>query len=374
MRIVVCCHTAGLAGAELAIAESCRALHGQGHQVFVVVPEAGPFIAHVAPWTAGHQIIAQDHWTGTAALTPWQKLKFVRGFLGSAIKIARYARAVRADLVITNTSTIPAGALGAALARVPHIWYVHEFVQEDHGLVWQYGQRPSYMIMHRLSRGLIVNSVAVRHKLERFMPRHKLSVVYCACDIDWEPLAPDALPNAPVLLMAGALSEGKNQALAISALAEPPLAQLGARMACIGNGAPHMLAGLRDLARSLGVADRLEIHPHQADRRAVFAKGRLLVVASRAEAFGRVTVEAQKSGLPVLVADAGAAREVVADGQTGLLFEPGQAEDLAAKAAQLLADPEGWATIRKAALDSATKRFSLQTHAEQLAAAIAAAR
>lgn len=374
MRIVICCHTAGLAGAELAIAESCRALHSQGHQVFVVVPQEGPFLGHVTPWITGCRIVAQDHWTGNAELTSWQKIKFVRGFVRTAFKIAAYLRTVRADVVITNTSTIPAGALGAALARVPHLWYVHEFVEEDHGLVWQYGQTRSYALMNRLSRGLIVNSLAVRQKLEKFIPSSKLHLVYCACEIDWQPIMPSELPEAPVLLMAGAISEGKNQALAVSALAANPLQQIGARLVCIGSGTPQMIDRLWSLATSLGVADRLKINPHQADRRAVFAQGRILVVASRAEAFGRVTVEAQKSGIPVLVADAGAAREVVAPQQTGLLFEAGNAQDLATKAAQLLTDHESWATFCQAAQADAANRFSLQTHAQQLAAALAAAR
>ncbi len=372
MRIVICCHTAGLAGAELAIAESCRALQGQGHQVFVVVPQEGPFLSHVAPWITGYQVIAQDHWTGTAELTAWQKVKFIRGFVRTALKIAAFVRAVRADVVITNTSTIPAGALGAALARVHHIWYVHEFVEEDHGLVWQYGQTRSYALMNRLSHGLIVNSLAVRQKLEKFIPSSKLHLVYCACEIDWHPIRPSELPGAPVLLMAGAISEGKNQALAVCALAEPLLYGLGTRLVCIGSGTPQMIDRLWSQATSLGVADRLEIYPHQANRRAVFAQGRILVVASRAEAFGRVTVEAQKSGIPVLVADAGAAREVVTPQQTGLLFEAGNAQDLAAKAAQLLTNHQDWAAICRAAQEDAFNRFSLQNHAQQLAAALAA--
>lgn len=373
MRIAIFCHTAGMAGAELAIAESIRALMEHGHEVYVAVPEDGPFLRHVEPYIAGHTLLYQDHWTGTASLTLWQKIKFLRGYFHAAQKAKNWLRQTQADVALTNTSTIVAGALGAAWAGVPHVWYIHEFVVEDHGLVWQYGELLSYRLMNALSRSLIVNSLAVKAKLQRFIPTEKLHLVYCATEIDWQPLQDSDLPSAPTLLMAGAISEGKNQTLAVQALAEKPLTDLQASLVVIGAGPEAEKSGLRTLAESLGVADRLDIFPFSTDRRAVFGLGRALIVASRAEAFGRVTVEAQKSGLPVLVADAGAAREVVEDGHTGLLFQSGDPASLARAAARLLSDPFLFASLQHAGREEALRRFSLQTHWEQLLPALQAA-
>ena len=373
MRIAIICHTAGLAGAELAIAESIQAMREAGHEVYVVVPEEGPFLSHVDGHLSGHRIIYQDHWTGVAHLTLWQKVKFLRGYMRAGRAISAYLKEIGADVVVTNTSTIVAGALGAAWAGVPHLWYVHEFVVEDHGLVWQYGQGFSYRVMNWLSKAIVVNSLAVKAKLARYIPEAKLHLAYCATEIDWPPLETTELPAAPILLMAGALSEGKNQALAVRALAEPELAALRAKLCIVGSGPATERRRLIDLAESLGVAERVEILPFNADRRAVFGLGRVLVVASRAEAFGRVTVEAQKSGLAVLVADAGAAREVVEDGLTGLLFEPGSASGLAQAAARLFKEPDLYENVRRQGLAEASRRFSLQAHWTQLRAALAAA-
>jgi glycosyltransferase involved in cell wall biosynthesis len=46
-----------------------------------------------------------------------------------------------------------------------------------------------------------------------------------------------------------------------------------------------------------------------------------------------------RGGRPVVASRLGAMAELVRDGQTGLLFEPGNAQDLAAKVKALLADP-----------------------------------
>jgi glycosyltransferase involved in cell wall biosynthesis len=56
-----------------------------------------------------------------------------------------------------------------------------------------------------------------------------------------------------------------------------------------------------------------------------------------AEAFGRVIAEAQAMGRPVIATDHGAARETVAQGETGWLVPPGDAGALAEALREALA-------------------------------------
>jgi glycosyltransferase involved in cell wall biosynthesis len=64
---------------------------------------------------------------------------------------------------------------------------------------------------------------------------------------------------------------------------------------------------------------------------------RALVIASRVnETFGLVAVEACAHGVPAVAPASGAFPELVRDGQTGLLFSPGDPEDLRRRLQQLL--------------------------------------
>jgi glycosyltransferase involved in cell wall biosynthesis len=66
----------------------------------------------------------------------------------------------------------------------------------------------------------------------------------------------------------------------------------------------------------------------------------LLVMPTIAqEALGRTAVEAMAAGRAVVASRIGGLPFTVADGATGLLFEPGDAEDLARKIETLLDDP-----------------------------------
>ena len=64
-----------------------------------------------------------------------------------------------------------------------------------------------------------------------------------------------------------------------------------------------------------------------------------LVAPSRYESFGLVFVEAMMFAKPVIAGRAGGAREVIAEGETGLLFPPGDAQALAQAMARLASDP-----------------------------------
>jgi glycosyltransferase involved in cell wall biosynthesis len=67
------------------------------------------------------------------------------------------------------------------------------------------------------------------------------------------------------------------------------------------------------------------------------------------ETFGRTVLEAFARGTPVVASRIGALAELVAEGRTGLLFEPGNAAELAAKVRALLADPAALARLRQSA-------------------------
>jgi len=65
------------------------------------------------------------------------------------------------------------------------------------------------------------------------------------------------------------------------------------------------------------------------------------------ETFGRVAVEAFAKGTPVVAANIGAIAELVEDRYTGLLFEPGNAVDLAAKVEWMLTRPQAVVQMRQ---------------------------
>jgi glycosyltransferase involved in cell wall biosynthesis len=78
------------------------------------------------------------------------------------------------------------------------------------------------------------------------------------------------------------------------------------------------------------------------------------------ETFGRVAVEAFAKGTPVIAANIGAIAELVDSGRTGLLFSPGNPEDLANKVQLAVANQSLLAQMRQEARTEFESKYTAQ--------------
>ena len=94
------------------------------------------------------------------------------------------------------------------------------------------------------------------------------------------------------------------------------------------------------MAEQLGISLEVEFRGRLSgqDLLAVYQKADVLIVPSSTEAFGMVVVEAMASGLPVVGSTVGGIPEIVADGETGFLVEPGDVAGFARKISRLFDD------------------------------------
>ena len=85
-------------------------------------------------------------------------------------------------------------------------------------------------------------------------------------------------------------------------------------------------------ADRLGVGERVRFagRTDRAETVDLFRRAEVFVLPSRVEPFGIVNLEAMAAGTPLVASRVGGVPEIVDDGVTGLLVEPGDADDLAA--------------------------------------------
>ena len=84
------------------------------------------------------------------------------------------------------------------------------------------------------------------------------------------------------------------------------------------------------------------------------------------EGFPRTIVEAYAAGVPVIASRLGSLAEVVKDGETGLLFEPGNEADLAAKLQWAHRNPEALRVMGQAARRTYETHYTPDRNYEQL--------
>ncbi|MBC2778818.1 glycosyltransferase [Parasphingopyxis marina] len=227
----------------------------------------------------------------------------------------------------------------------------------------QAGCRPQIIAAAEEAGGVLAVSEALKADMAALgMAEEKIAVHYTGIDrTRFAPVDRTAAKAAlglsgPLIVTVGALMERKGQRLALEALPHIP----GARLILAGEGPDRAILERRAL--KLGLADRVDIPgvlPH--DRvAALVAAADVMVLPSVSEGLANAWVEALASGTPIVISDAGGAREVVDRREAGAIVarDPGAIAD-AVNA--LLADPPA-----QAAVAATVDRFSWERNSEQL--------
>ncbi|MDP3676733.1 MAG: glycosyltransferase [Novosphingobium sp.] len=225
----------------------------------------------------------------------------------------------------------------------------------------------------RQAAGLLSVSEALKTDMVALgMPKDMTTVHYTGLDrAAFRPLERaaartlvSALPNlavprsGPLLLTVGALIPRKGQALVIRALALLPG---DVRLALAGTGADEAM--LRSLAAGLGLSRRVHflgsVRHDQLPQLLSAADAMVLPAAS--EGLANAWVEALACGTPIVIADAGGARELLNTPQAGRIVAR-DAASIAAGIAELLAHPSS-----QQAVAALVERFSWDANATALA-------
>jgi glycosyltransferase involved in cell wall biosynthesis len=270
----------------------------------------------------------------------------------------------RPTLVLTNTMVIPAHAIAAKLLGIPHYWMVREFGRDDHQLWFLLGHRRSVRLVGRLSESVICNSHAVEKALFATDSKTTTYVVHPVVDT---PLGspPKRLPGEPMrAVLVGYLSHAKGQHLAVEAIAIARKAGVDIELTLVGSGNQKPF---RKLAQRLGVDDLVTIDGPTRDLGRYWAAAHVGLMCSECEAFGRVSVEAMRAGLPVCGTNTGGTPEIIDPGVNGLLSPAGDANALAANLMALESDEDLRRSLAVGAVESA-ERFQRDRHDDELAA------
>ena len=272
-----------------------------------------------------------------------------------ALQFVRRLALVKPDLVLfTHVSMLPMADAVAALAPQARVAAL------AHGTeVW----RP---LTGRVARSLrrvdswACPSAFTAEKLvsTQGIARERVKVVPHGLDPEWTSEAADrgdrdtGNRKGQTILSVTRLSradrEGKGIELVLRALPAVLTQFPGAHYTVVGGGTD--LPAMADLIRRLGLEQQVELAGAcgAEELRRAYVQADIFVLPTKVEGFGVVFLEAMQSGLPVVAARAAAAPEVVEDGVTGILTDPGNHGEIAEALVALLRDCERRCAMGKA--------------------------
>ncbi|HXE62752.1 MAG TPA: glycosyltransferase [Bryobacteraceae bacterium] len=261
--------------------------------------------------------------------------------------LARFLRYMRQHSIrLLHSFDTSTNTFGIPLAKLPGGPVALSSQRCFENVVWP-PNRKLNRIAHRLADGIVVNCEAVeRHLREDYgLPAEKIHV--CRNGLDTSVFRPretgyekpEALRDAELVIgSVSVLRAVKSLPTLVSAFALIKDTRPGLKLAIVGSG--PVREELESQAREYGIADRCVFHPATHDVAAWLRAIDVFVLPSISEAFSNSLMEAMACGCAAVASNVGGNPELVRHGETGLLFTPGDAQDLARQLTVMVSSEE----------------------------------
>ncbi len=374
MKVCFISHSSSRGGAELSLLELIDALSMRGIECSCILPEHGALTKLLAQRRVETQVTPFKQWVHTRRSLVGRTRKMVPlRHVSATLRIASAIRRTGCNVVYTNTIAIGVGALAAKIVGRPHVWHLREFGYDDHQLLYDFGSPISRKLIGQLSSACIANSHAVAHEYRPHLANTALTVIYNS--VEMPPLgttqpadAPWRQPGAIRCVLLGKFLRGKGQEDAVRAVAHLYRTNVPVELLLLGGSADTQYQQhIERLVAQNRLGNRIHILGHSNEPLPLVNTADIVLMCSRREAFGRVTVEGMKLGKPVIGTRSGGTPELLQEGKTGFLYTPGDAEELAGKIRLLHDNSVLRSQIGEAARRVACERFHQQRYGSEVA-------
>ncbi|MDF9801095.1 glycosyltransferase involved in cell wall biosynthesis [Catalinimonas alkaloidigena] len=358
MTIAFICHDAGAYGAPRSLLDLIDGFKDRNIKCYVIIPYAGPLIKELQKRNIKYKVIPYVLWVHKEIPNLWIEIKsiiknFPHNRLHKAIQnfiaipqIIAQIKEWQADIIYTNSSVTPVGAIAAYIVRKPHVWHIREFQKLDQALVLDWGKG----IMRRVAKksgAIIFISKAIQDYYQKFLSNSNCHVVYNGVasseEFDRFKMQKSSFTKRKdgefTFCIVGRIIPQKGQHEAIKAISILIERGWKVRLIVAGSGNQTRLA---KLVNDLGIEKYIDIIGRTSTPYSVYFQSDACLMCSIHEAFGRVTVEAMTTGIPVIGKKNkfSGTQELIQHKSTGLLYSGNELE--LANTMELLLKKPSW--------------------------------
>ena len=213
---------------------------------------------------------------------------------------------------------------------IKHIWFIHEIPATWDDRKFIFSVETVYRWINYFSLKVLVPSDFAKSFYEKVITTNKISVINQAVDISVKCSSGQIAHDRYTILLVGTFDSNKGQLELLQAIKKIRDSDRDICCYLVGSDA-GFLSNCNNFIISNSLENNVTIVPFTNYIQSYYLLSDVLVVCSSFETFGRVSVEAQKYGLPVILSNVGANPERVEDGVNGLLYKKGDIDDLVHK-------------------------------------------
>jgi glycosyltransferase involved in cell wall biosynthesis len=350
VRILQLVHSLARGGAERVVLEFDRGAKALGHRMCVaMLLESNAFTESQYASVETRFLVSPDRYRWPWYVPP------------ASARLHEIIAEWRPDVLFTHTPDV---AIVAAWAKpeIPAVEVIHWYWDTSSGSALRDAWRRavSRWAFSRVGRRGILVAPHLREDSSRYLgcPAVRFRCVENGVDLERFEFVPREGTQAPRIAIVGALNPFKRPDLGLHAFAHLRKELPGARMVLAGDG--PMRPALEALCRDLRLRDSVEFLGYRADLPEVLAKCHVCWHVSRSEGFGLAVAEAMANGLPVVGMDVPGVRDLLGEGNAGLLVPDCDPVALADRTACLLRDNTLFRRFARGGRSIAEDRFDVR--------------
>ena len=372
MKILFLSHYSELLGANRSLFSLVIGLRDKGVLPQVWCPEEGDFPEALREANINVRIFPYHNWAATFMHPSFFHLPFAAYRNNNLLPaLTMEAKEFGPNIIHTNSSVLGVGAQISEAINVPHVWHIREFAW----LQYQMKFFPSEAILFKYLKKA-KKAIAISKAIKNGVGKDQT-------DIDWEivyngvldknkiehffevPLDLEKEPNTFTFLCIGLLHPAKSQLEAVEAFGLIAGKYPNARLRIVGKGRRVYEAQLKEMTKRKRITEQVSFIGFKKEVAIEYHRADAVLMCSRDEGMGRVTVEAMSFGKPVIGYDGGATPELLTDGVDGFLYK-NDALRLAEKMEQLLNNPDQAHTMGKAGQQKAIHNYTIQKYVDDM--------
>ncbi|MDQ0337628.1 N-acetyl-alpha-D-glucosaminyl L-malate synthase BshA [Caldalkalibacillus uzonensis] len=361
LKIGITCYPT-LGGSGVVATELGKLLAEHGHQIHFITPGVPFRLGKFYPNIYYHEV----------EVNQYEVFRYPPYDLTLASKMAQVANREKLDLLHVHYA-IP-HAVCAILARqmVDHPLKVVTTLHGTDITVLAYDETLKEMIRYGIEQSDLVTAVSdhlINETYELLHINKDIYKVYNFVDLRQYERSVHPLfrkqyaPNGEKLVVHISNFRPVKRVLDVAKVFQLILREIPAKLIFIGEGPdfPRVCHWLKE--------HHLDSYVHflgkQDDVAEILSQTDLMLLPSEKESFGLVALEAMACGVPVIASNTGGIPEVIAQGQTGLIYPVGDIEGMAHGAVTLLSQPDVYRRFSQAALERTRTQFAADIILEQ---------
>ena len=313
-------------------------------------------------------------------IVPWLR-RGINPFFDSIALFSLYRILAKERFDIVHTHTAKAGALGRTAAylagnrRIIHMPHGHDFYGYFNPFISKLIILIERFLCRFTSKFVVLSKLEKRDLIEfGITDEEKIKIVPSGMDLEFKNIDRDKVRNKKrkfgfdagqkIVGMVSRLEKVKGPGYFIEAAGKVVKEVKNARFLVVGEGS--LRNKLENRVKELGLSDKVTFAGWREDVLDIISFLDILVQPSLNEAIGRVLLEAQGLGVPVIATKVGGIPEVVKDNITGILLPPQDTEKLVSAICKLLEDKERRVSMSKSAREWINGKFSAAKMMEEI--------